>query len=47
MEICYQGCGEKKQVFLQSFNIPKFNNGCRFINSGEAIYFVILMWEWY
>ena len=22
-EICYPGCGEKKQVFLQSFNIPK------------------------
>ena len=22
-EICYRGCGEKKQVFLQSFNIPK------------------------
>ena len=23
IEICYRGCGEKKQVFLQSFNIPK------------------------
>ena len=22
-EICYRGFGEKKQVFLQSFNIPK------------------------
>ena len=22
-EICYRGCGEKKQVFLQSLNIPK------------------------
>ena len=22
-EICYQGCGEKKQVFLQSFKILK------------------------
>ena len=22
-EICYRGCGDKKQVFLQSFNIPK------------------------
>ena len=22
-EICYRGCGEKKQVSLQSFNIPK------------------------
>ena len=22
-EICYRGCGEKKQVFLQSFDIPK------------------------
>ena len=22
-EICYRGCGEKKKVFLQSFNIPK------------------------
>ena len=21
--ICYRGCGDKKQVFLQSFNIPK------------------------
>ena len=23
IEICYRGSGEKKQVFLQSFNIPK------------------------
>ena len=23
IEICYGGCREKKQVFLQSFNIPK------------------------
>ena len=23
IELCYQGCGEKKQVFLQSFDIPK------------------------
>ena len=23
IEICYGGCTEKKQVFLQSFNIPK------------------------
>ena len=23
IEICYQGCGEKNQVFLQLFNIPK------------------------
>ena len=23
IELCYRGCGEKKQVFLQSFNIPK------------------------
>ena len=23
-EICYRGCGEKNQVFLQSFNIPKY-----------------------
>ena len=22
-EICYRGCGVKKQVFLQPFNIPK------------------------
>ena len=22
-EMCYRECGEKKQVFLQSFNIPK------------------------
>ena len=22
-EICYRGCGVKKQVFLQSFNVPK------------------------
>ena len=22
-EFCYRGCGEKKQVFLQSFNLPK------------------------
>ena len=26
-EICYRSCGEKKQVFLQSFNIPK----CMFV----------------
>ena len=23
IETCYRGCGEKKQLFLQSFNIPK------------------------
>ena len=22
-EICYRGCGDIKQVFLQSFNMPK------------------------
>ena len=24
IEICYRDCGEKRQVFLQSFNIPKY-----------------------
>ena len=23
IEICYRGCGEKKKVFLQSFNMPR------------------------
>ena len=23
IEICFRGCGEKKLVFLQSFNTPK------------------------
>ena len=42
IEICYRGCGEKKQVFLQSFNIPKCMVVGLFILE-RAIYFVNLM----
>ena len=39
-EICYRVCEEKKQVFLQSFNIPK----CMVVGLlGLLIYFVILI----
>ena len=42
IEICYRGCGEKKQVFLQSFSIPKCMVVGLFILE-RAAYFVNLM----
>ena len=42
IEICYRGCGEKKSKFSYNLLYTQMH-GCRLINGGGAIYFVILM----
>ena len=46
IKICYQSCGEKKASFLAIVLCTQMY-GCKLINGGGTIYFVILMWEWY